>query len=150
LSPRIANSNPLFEFIHSLTNAEFVQRKFPNEAPKKIFRYLNGNKRTYFFNHDSLPFPFNIFKDFPLSFQSSLHLSFTLLVRYRTQRHYLALGEMYLPWKDKKKKEIAPPFFLWVLLDNDPKLPDSLNFFKKKFFLNWNFSLFEIQGNTKK
>lgn len=51
------------------------------------------NKKNTSFNR----FPFNNFKDFSLSFQSSLHLSFTVLVRYRSLGNIWALDEIYHP-----------------------------------------------------
>src|SRR5579883_2859852 len=43
-------------------------------------------------------FPFNNLKDFSLSFQSAFHLSFTVLVRYRSLGLILALDEIYHPY----------------------------------------------------
>jgi len=44
-------------------------------------------------------FPFNNFKFFELSFQSPLHLSLTVLVRYRPPAVCLALGGVYHPFQ---------------------------------------------------
>jgi len=44
-------------------------------------------------------FPSNNFKFFELSFQSPLHLSLTVLVRYRSPAVYLALGGVYHPFQ---------------------------------------------------
>jgi len=44
-------------------------------------------------------FPFNNFKFFLLSFQSPLHLSLAVLVRYRSPTSYLALGGVYHPFQ---------------------------------------------------
>jgi len=44
-------------------------------------------------------FSIDNFKVFRLSFQSSLHLSLTVLVRYRFPTVYLVLGGVYLPIK---------------------------------------------------
>lgn len=51
------------------------------------------NTNTLVFNE----FPFNNLKDFSLSFQSAFHLSFTVLVRYRSLGLIVALDEIYHP-----------------------------------------------------
>ena len=61
---------------------------------------------TYFFQctyfpliSPCLPFPFNDFKSFWLSFQSPFHLSLALLVCYRCLAMYLVLDVLYHPFR---------------------------------------------------
>jgi hypothetical protein len=52
-------------------------------TPSALARPLAGTLRTPV-GEDPHPFPFSNFKSFSLSFQSSFHLSLTVLVRYRS------------------------------------------------------------------